>query len=669
MTVLYVYEPKLKNDTITYSWNFSEDPGIFKKNEFYIKYQEIDISKLDIKICLEIFVSLMIPILRTYNKEVTVILPHEIPEDTVNYWLSYNEASNIKVFPTVKSYVSSNFIKPLENKKIGILFGGGKDSLYAYKVNKELFGVENLLIISYVFPINYADIKRLDDRRDNFALNRLKEDGANIQKVYTNLRSIFAEYSYFNTIHTQLYFSMSYPLYIEHGLSYLTYSYEFTHYWNLDEDNKEMFYFKKSRAEFDSFLSEYLSKRLGSSFQIFNSNYYLSENLAFKILNDRYNALEELMMCEAVADPSIKWCMKCNKCGEFVLYSLANKHESNALDYNYFLSESDYINKTIINTEKYNNSRNNDGNVSWYDGLIIGLHYMSFCHMIHSIDLDFWSTKLEEKALTNLRKLKGWFGNKSYEVLDSYLLGGLLAINHPYEKDIINILNEHAPQIDSDVIEILFGNSKVKIDYRLTYPLHLEDKNRFNNQYLSNTIINKTRPGFHNCFEHEIKAYNIENKNEIDYFFQEDFRGYSMYINKSAPNKGDCVEVTYFLKGLLEKKSYEIQLALFSPYISNEYMNRFKYMVLLDNEQAIEEDISNWGNDNLINIYFNAKSKQHSLTIRIETLKNCEPWNWGKAAELVIKKVDIKSIPKMNTNHVAASSPYSKLNRIGAEVK
>src|SRR5690606_34256115 len=100
-----------------------------------------------------------------------------------------------------------------------------------------------------------------------------------------------------------------------------------------------------------------------------NSNYYLSETLAFKLLNSRYNALDNLMMCEADVNPEVKWCTKCKKCGEFVLYSLANKYESSELDFNEFLSQSPFILKTIAKVEEKAVEINQDGNVRWFDGL------------------------------------------------------------------------------------------------------------------------------------------------------------------------------------------------------------------------------------------------------------------------------------------------------------
>lgn len=47
MEVLYTYKPKIEGDTVYFSWSFSRNPRIFKKNEFYIKYDGLDIHHID----------------------------------------------------------------------------------------------------------------------------------------------------------------------------------------------------------------------------------------------------------------------------------------------------------------------------------------------------------------------------------------------------------------------------------------------------------------------------------------------------------------------------------------------------------------------------------------------------------------------------------------------
>jgi hypothetical protein len=661
---LYVYKPKVENDTVFFSWNYNHDPKIFRKNEFYIKYDGIDITDIDPQMFYEIFISLMVPVFKAHEEELLIILPEAIPNETVNFWLSYNEADNINVFPTKSGWELPKLEtkNPVDNKKIGILFGGGKDSLYSYKLNNEIFGSENILIVSYVFPIDYSQLKKLDTRRENFALSQFRENGTSVQKIYTDFRSKFAIYSYFNRTHTQLYYSMSYPLYVKYGLSYLTYSYEFTEYWTKDHNNNPAYRFKKSRPEFDMLVSNYLDRRLENPTRIFNSNYYLSETLAFKLLNERYNAVENIMMCEADVSPDKKYCMKCKKCGEFVLYSLCYKHEIADLDLNYFLTESNFILKTMRQTEENQNGRNKDGNIQWFDGLISPIHYMSFCHIIHSIDAAYWEPRLNKEALDNLLKLKDWYGNKEYKILDQYMLEALKKLNLPFESKIKEILDQHTSPNTSEVVDILFANTDVKINYGVSYPVYYSDKNRVKGSLVANEIIENSIPSFHSRLDSKINHYNSESKQEIPLFLEMNHNGLTFYIDKSAPKKGDTVEVTYLLSELKINNYYHVDLRLLSPHKSKEYNNRFKYKVLIDNEVVLEEDMSLWNNDNSINIYFKSTSTSHSLTISVESLYNCEPWNWGKASSLIIKELNIESVAEMEANFISVSSPYSKVN-------
>ena len=662
MELLYVNKPKVDNDTVSYSWNFSHEQEIFKRNQFYIKYEGVDLTSLDSTVFYEIFVSLMIPILRESKREYLIMLPEGIPAKTAGFWLNYNETDNVSVYPLTEEPAILQAKRKKAGKKIGILFGGGKDSLYAYHLNKEIFGKDNMLVISFTFPMDMSQKNKLDERRDNFALNHIRNDGVSVQKVITDFRSIFKTYSYFNATHTQLYYSMCYPLYGEHNLSYLTYSYEFTHYWNIDQQGNTRFNFKKSRAEFDAFLSQYFTERFSRYFKVFNSNYYVSENSAFQLLKQRYGALEDLMMCEAVADPTVKWCTKCKKCGEYVLYSLANRYESNEIDFNAFLTESDFMKKLIVETEAKQENRNGDGNVSWYNGLITPLHYMSFCHMIHSIDLSYWADKLNEPALEAVKKLKSWFGNKSYDILDHYLPEAVKALDLPFEHQLLAILKESLNPLDEERVEILYADTKVKMDLTLEYPIESRLRNNITDQIVSEAVLKARKPAFNDAFSSKARAYNQADGAAVPYVYEEDYRGYVLYIDKSAPKKGDTAEVTFQLGNLDKNKTYHLTMNVLAPYKSDQYKNRFNYIVSLDQEVSVQEDISDWDNDNMVNIIFNPKASAQTVTIKVETTKNCEAWNWGRAAQLVIKDVRVACCPTKTNNHISVSSPFSKIS-------
>lgn len=661
MNHIYLDEPIIQKDSVTFNWRFSDEQNIFKKTEFSIKYEGLDIESVKKEVFVEIFISLILPVLKSFDEEFIIFSPLEISNYSVDFWLNYNEVDNVKVFPTVNRFESTNSNNILPNKKVGIFFGGGKDSLIAYNLHKEIFGEKNLLVISYTFPLNIADFKKLDQRRENFSLSKIQNDNVKVQKISTDFRTIFKQIGDFNNIHTLLYYIMSYPLYKIYGLSYVTYSYEFTHYWNVNNKGERQFFFKKSRPEFDNYISEYLSKTLNYKFKIFNSNNFISENLAFKLLKERYNVVENLMMCESVSDPNIKWCKKCNKCGEFVLYNLANKNEISEFDVNEFLTSSTYIEKLIRETSEFEQNRNENGNVIWFDSLITPLHYMSFCHMIYKIDLTFWKTRLSEEAINNLLKLKNWFGNKEYPILDSYLLNALKSLNLDFEQEIIKILTPYAEPVIDDVIPILYGNNQMLIDYRLLYDITKKSRNNLSNIKLSRSLVSKS------SFElekYEFKAigYNNVTKEEIDFVFRKSYLGHTLYIDKTAPKKDDAVEISINFDNLIVGKSYHLTLTLLSPYQSDLYKNRFKYEVYFDNKVIVDEDIAFWNNENIINLYFIASKKFSELKIKVTSLYNAEPWNWGKAAQIVIRDLAIRQCENIKNNIISASSPFSKIN-------
>jgi hypothetical protein len=242
------------------------------------------------------------------------------------------------------------------------------------------------------------------------------------------------------------------------------------------------------------------------------------------------------------------------------------------------------------------------------------------------------------------------------------MLEALKKLNLPFESKIKEILDQHTNPNTSEVVDILFANTDVKINYGVSYPVYYSDKNRVKGSLVANQIIENSIPSFHSRLDSKINHYNNESKQEIPLFLEMNHKGLTFYIDKSAPKKGDTVEVTYLLSELKVNNYYHVDLRLLSPHKSKEYNNRFKYKVLIDNEVVLEEDMSLWNNDNSINIYFKSASTSHSLTISVESLYNCEPWNWGKASSLIIKELNIEPVAEMEANFISVSSPYSKVN-------
>lgn len=131
------------------------------------------------------------------------------------------------------------------------------------------------------------------------------------------------------------------------------------------------------------------------------------------------------------------------------------------------------------------------------------------------------------------------------------------------------------------------------------------------------------------------------------------------YLEKSAPEKSEYVQAHYKFK-TAPLNWYSVILNLRSPYESKKHTGRMKYQILLGDKLLLEEDISAWKETNQIQIQFKALENQAELNIKVVAMKDCESWNWGKAATMIVERISIrKSVEEVEM--VKASSPYSHI--------
>ena len=152
MNIVSVNIPKLKFDSVIFSWHSSKKVSFFKKNSFYIKYKDVNIEKIPIEYLLHAFLSIMIPIYTYCDEDVLFKFPIPVPTKIAELWINYHNAKNIHIEPL--SNVEYDVFKASNDldTKVGILFGGGKDSTFALSVLNEIYGPKNIVIMSYVLP-------------------------------------------------------------------------------------------------------------------------------------------------------------------------------------------------------------------------------------------------------------------------------------------------------------------------------------------------------------------------------------------------------------------------------------------------------------------------------------------------------------------------------------
>ncbi|GAQ19559.1 hypothetical protein OPHB3_3531 [Oceanobacillus picturae] len=233
--------------------------------------------------------------------------------------------------------------------------------------------------------------------------------------------------------------------------------------------------------------------------------------------------------------------------------------------------------------------------------------------------------------------------------------------------------------LESDIAHdtfIPFNSRKI-----LNLMLSVSNTNKKNNS-IFNTIIDNNWPILNFWGINTIEKQFVKPDNEIDNYGLPlrniKFRGSSIYdyskkvsfssknignkvkfnMKNSAPMRGEFVEATLPIK-TTETKFYQCIIHLRSPYENKKNKGRLKYQVFLNKKLLLEEDIAFWKETNQVNIHFKAEDEKSMLTIRVLSIKDCEEWNWGRAATMIIERFIVRDGKYMSEGSIEASSPHS----------
>ena len=469
MNIVSVNIPMVKYDSVIFSWHSSNKVPFFKKNNFYIKYKDINIEKVPIEYLWYAFLSIMIPIYTYCDEDVLFNFPKPIPTKIAELWINYHNAKNIHIEPLAKVEYGI-FRKNNElDSKVGILFGGGKDSTYALSVLNEIYGPKNIIILSYVLPYMDNIMQKHDRRRDALLLNPIKDKmKINVQKIYTNFYANLTDLKYKYSTHMAIYFGTILPVLLYYKISLVTFSYEFlsylTGYYNSDEID---FYFKRSRPEYNNYVAELTRNIINKPLNIINFNHYISEIASFKVLANRYpERLKYLLMCENISDMK-RWCMNCSKCGTYVLLSMCYGNKQMGIDINSFFENSGYIRNLIQTIDSYKYHRNEDNNFPWVKEFCSDFHYESHCHIIALIEIEKYREVFSEKAFNNLIKIKDSYGNKKYPIHECFIESAFRQVSPPLPEVVKDIVTKYCPATDILPDYFMIDNTKRTIDYNI----------------------------------------------------------------------------------------------------------------------------------------------------------------------------------------------------------
>lgn len=466
-TKIKLSAPNRFSDGFSFSWESDVEIDIFRKNEITFTYREIDNFNLASKNCIySAFLAIFIRLLsQLKDNEFEISLSEEIDDDIINCWINYIKCENVTFthykidVEFYKKYVAKrekyDGLDLQDNcKNIGVLFGGGKDSLSSVLTLKEVCKDSNLTIISFNYWHSHVTNRFI--RREQYAVNPLRRK-ANVSLQYVDIdyRTCLANQKYDNTFLER--YTSSLGIFSEClNLDLLTYSFEFTHYYTIDESKK--YYGSSLPSEVDA-ISHLYKNLTGRTVHISNNSYFISERSAFKIIAKKFpNYLENIFMCEATTNPKRKWCAKCKKCFEYCIYCLENGFKPLEIDFEELLL-SEFGTNLINDIKKQSINKNTPPNKQWIPNLGSHLHYESMCSVIAKVNTNLVNSLCnDEESIKRWKIIKSSYGNISYPITDSYIENAFQKTTLPKKDEYKKFISSCVTSNESCEFDMNVGN-------------------------------------------------------------------------------------------------------------------------------------------------------------------------------------------------------------------
>ncbi|XID75578.1 hypothetical protein ACF3NA_03300 [Alkanindiges sp. WGS2144] len=633
MIPIYINSPFIKENTVSFSWSVEEKIDCIT-NHFYVKYHGINIEEVPIEVHLNTFLSLFLNALGNVEKEYMLIFEEPICEWIGELWLGYFKYNHVKIAQITPSQVRKKRETAIsKTETLGILYGGGKDSLFTLSLLSNFF--KKISLLSYIIPNSHVTPEVFASRREKLILNKIKDYyDVDIIQIETNARGVF-----YPNCSLELYMGPVGLLVYLGMFEYITYSFEYSHFFT-KLGNKNLISYRRSRNEqinrISSFYRDYLAPE---EVEIFNANYYMTELSSFSYLSKTSkNFTNYLVMCESTLDATKKWCLSCTKCAEFVLFSIFNGVKQEDIDVESFFESSPWI-VEVIKTIKKNNYKE-----LYFPKLTASYHYDSFRYVLSQIrEMSYAFNSNEAKA--NFEILIGTYGNTMIKNENIYYKD-LVAQSVP--KNLQNfIVEEISSHIQDGVAPEIKEVGGFIAEYDKSFRLSFNDINSFSatSQDVLGALVNYyKKPQVRSDIYKE--DFNFSKGNFKVHSFSDTLIGdrvivdygrnwLDLYYDERAPKNNSGIICSINFPSMVK----DIIISGWFTNYSLQFTGRFVLTVYV-NEKPFSsiKDFSKLANSNgRFFMLINYKDDIASVKFKLQTLYNLEAWNWGRAARLILE--------------------------------
>jgi hypothetical protein len=470
---VWVEKPVVAGDTVHFQWRQSEPNRFQARNDFFIRYEDVDLSIFATPLFIEIFLALQLKVFAAYREPIDVIFSEPVPAPSIAYWTAFHRAERVAIGPISDMLVYQPLLRtpprPERRRRAAVFFGGGKDSSVTAALLAEIYGNDQVALFQYIGPLRQdADLAtRMELRQENLMLRPARENlGYATQKIWTDYQAIFMPDGYVARPHVELYTAGALPALIDRNVEVSSFGYARTDYPILPRPNGGRKYlYPMSRPEVLDTQTTHYQRTLGFNHTLTNLTFLFPNIVNFRLLHARYPAAFAQIVGCTQAGPTTPWCFKCGKCFLYAVYSLFTGAIDPKFDYETAFTQSGDARRWVAYAES-GVEQTVYGNAPWRSDLMYPVVYTVLCHIFANIDVSLLKGCISTEAANNLHLFAALFGNHQFpnthllatEVAD--FLGGSLA--HRAQA----IAAEHFPVVERLPGPVLQGNTETIIDYR-----------------------------------------------------------------------------------------------------------------------------------------------------------------------------------------------------------
>lgn len=461
---LHVEPARFEGSRVLLTWRVEPESDLFRLQTAFFDLPDLDLGAVPDRVWYAMLFAHLAKAADATGRLWVFHFPVPIEVGLLLPWAEYFQLNNVRVDRSclVDAPIPAGPVSRESDTPIGVLLGGGKDSMLTLGLMGEVYGRDNVTPI--VMGHNPHGSRKHRLRHEAQLVVPLRE--------HTGKQTLYLESSVRRCFRTRLssrqsglvlYLATLLPYWLTGRLTTVLFSYEFTLLYVQKRNGSPVFAHPQARLESVQRLAQGLTRSHATPVNIGNLNACLSKHVAFRVLARRYpDHLRALFMCEALLDKRVKWCGNCWKCFEYVLMCLIEKIPCE-IDVSRYMTEASYIASVFTAAESLA-IHDATGNLRWskaFGGHAV--HYGTMCHSFFRLDLDHVKSIADDAAHARLAQMKSWFGNRAFPLFDSYLPTVLDRVGLTKTQELASVLAEYSEPCRNENESFLMSDAWVSL--------------------------------------------------------------------------------------------------------------------------------------------------------------------------------------------------------------